>query len=286
MNWGGWWWWGGIGRGGTRLPGRKNAVKPRASPHQRPAAPAHPIRAIGGRRSGERRRGESAPRAQETSPEDEGRSLPAGGRSADPGQPQPSAGEGWAGLGSARPQSGPRAAAGSEARQMPAASCTSHAPFSSSALRPAPVPALFFHAEPGWGEGPTPGAPGRPAAQRGLPAPGALTPSRSAPTCRRPWPAVLRGRRDEPGWRAGGAVGSGPRQRARGPAAGCPVRSGSAAPRWESEPGAPRVAAALCARGRRSATMWSSPGAESRPARPARSLSLTRRAPASHPRSP
>lgn len=127
---------------------------------------------------------------------------------------------------------------------MPAASCTSHAPFSSSALRPAPVPALFFHAEPGWGEGPTPGAPGRPAAQRGLPAPGALTPSRSAPTCRRPWPAVLRGRRDEPGWRAGGAVGSGPRQRARGPAAGCPVRSGSAAPRWESEPGAPRVAAA------------------------------------------
>lgn len=46
---------------------------------------------------------------------------------------------------------------------MPAASCTSHAPFSSSALLPAPVPALFFHAEPGWGEGPTPGAPGCPA---------------------------------------------------------------------------------------------------------------------------
>lgn len=85
------------GIGATRLPGRKNAVKPRASPHQRPAAPASPIRAIGGRGSGESGREESAPRAPETSPEDEGRSLPAGGRSEDPGQPQPSAGAGWAG---------------------------------------------------------------------------------------------------------------------------------------------------------------------------------------------
>lgn len=52
------------------------------------------------------------------------------------------------------------AAAGSEPRQMPAVSCTSHAPFASSALLLASVPALFFHAKPGWGEGPTPGAPG------------------------------------------------------------------------------------------------------------------------------
>lgn len=65
-----------------------------------------------------------------------------------------------------------RAAAGSEPRQMPAASCTSHAPFASSALLLAPVPALFFHAEPGWGEGPTPGAPGCPASAAQAPGPG------------------------------------------------------------------------------------------------------------------
>lgn len=65
-----------------------------------------------------------------------------------------------------------RAAAGSEPRQMPAASCTSHAPFASSALLLTPVPALFFHAEPGWGEGPTPGAPGCPTSAAQAPGPG------------------------------------------------------------------------------------------------------------------
>ncbi|KAM9220097.1 uncharacterized protein PS065_008972 isoform 2-T3 [Dugong dugon] len=75
---------------------------------------------------------------------------------------QPSAeagGLGWAPRGCNRA----RASAGSEARQMPAASCRSHAPVPSSALRPTLVPALFFHAEPGWEKGPTPGAPGCPA---------------------------------------------------------------------------------------------------------------------------
>lgn len=68
-------------RGGTRLPGRKKAVKPKASPHQRPAAPASPIRAIGVRGSGERSREESAPRSPESSPEDEGDPCrPAGSR--------------------------------------------------------------------------------------------------------------------------------------------------------------------------------------------------------------
>lgn len=55
---------------------------------------------------------------------------------------------------------------------MPAASCTSHAPFASSALLLAPVPALFFHAEPGWGERPTPGAPGCRARAAQAPGPG------------------------------------------------------------------------------------------------------------------
>lgn len=90
------------------LPGRKKAVKPRASPHQRPAAPASPIRAIGGRGSSERGCQEGAPRAPETSLEDEGGSLAVDGRSEDPGQPQPSVGAGWAWVGSAWPQSGPR----------------------------------------------------------------------------------------------------------------------------------------------------------------------------------
>lgn len=115
-------------------------------------------------------------------------------------------GVGW--VGSARPQSRPPAASSLEARQMPAASCTSHAPFSSAFLL-APVPALFFHAELGWREGPTPGAPGCPTVR--APGPGALTPSRWAPACRRPWPAVLRGWREAPRRRAGGTVGSGPR---------------------------------------------------------------------------
>lgn len=114
-------------------------------------------------------------------------------------------GVGW--VGSAPPQSRAPAASGLEARQMPAASCTSHAPFSSAFLL-RPVPALFFHAKLGWREGPTPGAPGCRTVR--APGPGALTPSRWAPACRRPWPAVLRGWREATTPRAGGAAGSGP----------------------------------------------------------------------------
>lgn len=85
------------------LPGRKKAVKLRASPHQRPAAPASPIRAIGGRGFGERGGQEGARRAPESSLEDEGGWLVAGGRSEDPGQPRSRRpGRGGLGVGSAR----------------------------------------------------------------------------------------------------------------------------------------------------------------------------------------
>lgn len=131
---------------------------------------------------------------------------------------------------SARPQSGPRAAAGSEARQMPAASCTSHAPSPPPLFSRCRSPPSSSSTQSRAGERDPP--PAHPAARRGLPAPGALTPSRSAPTCRRPWPAVLRGRR------AGGAVGSGPRR--RGARLGKPGRSAGAAKHQASYRGAPR----------------------------------------------
>lgn len=66
---------------------------------------------------------------------------------------------------------------------------------------------------------PPPARPATGLARRRLPALGALTPSRSAPTCRRPWPAVLRG------W-PGGAEGSGPRRWCAARAASCPRGSG------------------------------------------------------------
>lgn len=156
------WGWGGRG-GGTRSPGRKKAVKPRASPHQRPAAPASPIRAIGGRGSSERSREESAPRAPESSPEDEGDPCrPAGAPriqvslSRRPGR----GGLGEIGAAAIRAPGRRRLRGSADARRKLHESC----PFSSSALLPVPVPALFFfHAEPGRGTGPTPGAPGCPA---------------------------------------------------------------------------------------------------------------------------
>lgn len=153
---------GGEAGGGTRLPGRKKAVKPRASPHQRPAAPASPIRAIGGRGSSERSREESAPRAPESSPEDEGDPCrPAGARRIQVSLSRRPGRGGLGGIGAAAIRApGRRRLRGSaDARRKLHESC----PFSSSALLPVPVPALFFHAEPGRGEGPTPGAPGCPA---------------------------------------------------------------------------------------------------------------------------
>lgn len=252
--------------------GQAESESPPASSGARKPHPSH--RGPGVRREGPR--GERSPRSRNQS----GRRRPiAAGRRALQGSRSAAAvgrgGVGW--VRSARPQSGPRAAGGSEARWMPAASCTSHAPFSSSALLPAPVPALFFHAERGWGEGPTPGAPGCPAARRGLPTPGALTPSRSAPTCRRPWPAVLRGRRA--GGRRGGLGAQAAGGRARGSAA-VVVRLRAR----RGQPGTPRVplhppraaaaAASACAAwSRRSATMCSCPGADSRRARRSRSFS-------------
>lgn len=180
--------------GGRR---RSNLKRVPTSVQRRPQAPSEPSGSGGPERGAARRALLALQKAaRKTKAIPAGRRVLGGSRSA---SAVGRGGVGW--VGSARPQSGPRAAAGSEARQMPAASCTSHAPFSSSALLPAPVPALFFHAKPAWGEGPTPGAPGCPAARRGLPAPGALTLSRSAPTCRHPWPAVLRGRRDKRGRR-------------------------------------------------------------------------------------
>lgn len=119
---------------------------------------------------------------------------------------------------------------------MPAASCSSHAPSPPPLFSRCRSPPSSSSTQSRAGERDPP--PARPAARRGLPAPGALTPSRSAPTCRRPWPAVLRGRRDERGWRAGGAVGSGPRR--LGARLGKPGRSGGAAPRQASDQGAPR----------------------------------------------
>lgn len=111
------------------------------------------------------------------------------------------------GRGSARPQSRPPAASSLEARQMPAASCTSHAPL---LLRfpPRAGPRPLLTRRTGL-EGPTPSAPGCPTVR--APGPGALTPSRWAPACRRPWPAILLEWRETSRRRAGGTVGSGPR---------------------------------------------------------------------------
>lgn len=153
------------------LPGRKKAVKPRASPHQRPAAPASPIRAIGGQRSGERAARRALLALQKPAWKtraDRWRSV--GARRIQVSRSRRSGRGGLGGIRAAAIRA--PAAAGSEPRQMPAVGCSSHAPFASSALLLAPVPALFFHAKPGWGEGPTPGAPGYRASAAQAPGPG------------------------------------------------------------------------------------------------------------------
>lgn len=72
--------------------GQAESESPPASSGARKPHPSH-------RGAEVRRKGcqEGAPRAPETSLEDEGGSLAVGGRSEDPGQPQPSVGAGWAG---------------------------------------------------------------------------------------------------------------------------------------------------------------------------------------------
>lgn len=124
---------------------------------------------------------------------------------------------GW--VGSARPQSGPGLPPSQSlgrcppqvARVMP----PSPPPLSTSPRSP---PSSSTQSRAGERD-PPPARPAARLAQRRLPALGALTPSRSAPTCKRPWPAVLRG------W-PGGAEGSGPRRWCAATAASCPRGSG------------------------------------------------------------
>lgn len=280
---GGW----GVGRQGAErahLGGRRRSSRERVptSVQRRPQAPSEPSGAGGPARGAARRALLALQKAARKT-----KAIPAGRRALRGSRSASAVGRGGVGwVRSARPQSGPRAAAGSEARQMPAASCTSHAPSPPPLFSRCRSPPSSSSTQSRAGERDPP--PARPAARRGLPAPGALTPSRSAPTCRRPWPAVLRGRRDERGRRAGGAVGSGPRRRGARDSASRGDRAarlstrraigGRRVPR--------RAAAARSAASRRSATMWSCPGAESSRARSSPSLSLTRRAPASQPLSP
>lgn len=156
---------------------------------------------------------------------------------------------------------------------MPAVSCTSHAPFASSALLLAPVPALFFHAKPGWGEGPTPGSPGYRANAAQAPGPGA----RSHPPARLQL-AGVHGRLFSEGGRAV--------RRARGPGGGVRLQRPAARGALGCTVSEERGERAGCATGPhrrhrarcgRSATMWSCPGDEASRARSSPSLSLTRR---------
>lgn len=230
---GGW----GVGRQGAErahLGGRRRSSRERVptSVQRRPQAPSEPSGAGGPARGAARRALLALQKAARKT-----KAIPAGRRALRGSRSASAVGRGGVGwVRSARPQSGPRAAAGSEARQMPAASCTSHAPSPPPLFSRCRSPPSSSSTQSRAGERDPP--PARPAARRGLPAPGALTPSRSAPTCRRPWPAVLRGRRDERGRRAGGAVGSGPRR--RGARLGKPGRSGGAAKHQASYRGAPR----------------------------------------------
>lgn len=103
--------------------GQAESESPPASSGARKPHPSH--RGPGVRREG--RRGQRSSRCRNQPGR---RRKIAGGRRALGGSRSAAAvgrgGVGW--VGSARPQSGPRAVAGSEDRQIPAASCTSHAP--------------------------------------------------------------------------------------------------------------------------------------------------------------
>lgn len=135
--------------------GQAESESPPASSGARKPHPSH-------RGAGVQRKGLPGGRSSRSRNQPGRRGRIAGGRRALGGSRSAAAvGRGGVGLGGIRVAAiRAPATAGSEPRQMPAVSCTSHAPFASSALLLAPVPALFFHAKPGWGEGPTPGAPG------------------------------------------------------------------------------------------------------------------------------
>lgn len=249
--------------------GQAESESPPASSGAREPHPSH--RGPGsGARGGE----QGAPRAPETSPEDEGGSLAGRRRSEDPGQPQPSAGAGWAGwVPRARPQSGPGLPPAQRlgrcppqvARVMP----SSPPPFSSPRRSP---PSSSTQSRAGERDPP----PARPAARlRGA---GSRPPASSHPPAR----LQLAGVHGRPSSEGGGTSPVG----GEGPGPGGRVRCGSApaarAARamrpaaWRARRvrrASPRRRSAGC---RRSATMWSCLGAEASRARSSPSLSLTR----------
>lgn len=186
---------------------------------------------------------------------------------------------GRGGLGGIRAAAIPaRAAAGSEPRQMPAASCTSHAPFASSALLLAPVPALFFHAEPGWGEGPTPGAPGCRASEAQAPGPGLAHTLPLGSNLQ----ASMAGRSPRVAGRCGGL---GAQAVVCSYGGQLPARLG-AVRSWRSlgrEPGAPRVPTAAAAPGAGDPQQCGAARAPRRAALAALPLFLSLADPASHP---
>lgn len=164
---------------------------------------------------------------------------------------------------------------------MPAASCTSHAPFASSAaLLLAPVPALSFHAEPGWGEGPTPGAPGCRASAAQAPGPG-----RAAHTLPlgSNLQASMAGRSPRVAGRCGGLRAQACGVRLRRPS--CPRGSGlrGLGGAWGEGRGAPRVPAAAAAPGAGDPQQCGAARAPRRAALAALPLFLSLAEPASHP---
>lgn len=167
------------------------------SVQRHPQAPSEPSGSGGPARGAARRALPALPKPAG------GREQTAAGRRARRGSRSAAAvgrgGQGW--VGSARPRSGPRRLRGAaDARRKLHDSCP---------LLAAPVPALGSTQSRAGARDPPPARPAGRLAVR-APGPGALTPACSAPTCRRPWPAVLRGRREEPARRAGGSGGSGP----------------------------------------------------------------------------
>lgn len=194
--------------------GQTESESPPASSGARKPHPSH-------RRAGVPRKGRPGGRSSRSRNQPGRRGRIAGGRLALGGSRSAAAvgrgGMGW--VGSARPQSGPGL--------PPAQSLGRCPPQVARVMPPSPPPLSSLPRSPpspstqsGAGErDPPPARPAARLAQRRLPALGALTPSRSAPTCRRPWPAVLRG------W-PGGAEGSGPRRWCAASAASCPRGSG------------------------------------------------------------
>lgn len=213
------------------LGGRRRSSRERVptSVQRRPQAPSEPSGAGGPARGAARRALLALQKAARKT-----KAIPAGRRALRGSRSASAVGRGGVGwVGSARPQSGPRAAADSEARQMPAASCTSHAPSPpplSSRCRSPPSSSTQSRA------GETDPPPARPAARRS-----SWPPARSHPPARLQLagvhgrPSSEGGGTIEGGGRAGGAAGSGPRR--RGARLGKPGRSGGAAPRQASDRG-------------------------------------------------